>query len=121
MTTTYAILGLTVHGTASGNYDGSSLDFVSDAQQAADYYRGRGSVQTIKTDLVGFQGRIRIQATLDQDPADSQTSWFDTYTIDAASPLTMFDPHTIQGNFTWMRAAVEDFQAGTIKYIDIIY
>lgn len=119
--TTYAILAQTVHGTASGNYDGSSLDFASDAVQAADYYRGRGSVQTVKSDLVGFQGKIRIQGTLDADPQQAQVAWFDTYTINAVTPLTTFDPHTIPGNFTWMRALVEDFQAGTIKYIDIIY
>lgn len=121
MTTTYSILGQTVHGTASGNYDGSSLDFSSDPVQAANYYRGRGNVQTVKIDLLGFQGTIRIQGTLDADPDDALVAWFDAYTINAPTPLTTFDPKAIPGNFTWMRALIENFQAGTIKYIDIIY
>jgi hypothetical protein len=119
MTTTAVILGTTVYGTASGNYDGSSQDWASNAAQAANYYRGRGSVQTIIINISGFEGVIVLEATLDADP-DSAT-WFDTYTVTAASPLTGRRVATITGNFTWMRVHVSDFDAGTINSVNITY
>ena len=119
MTTTATILGTTVYGTASGNYDGSSQDWASDAVQAANYYRGRGSVQTVTIDMSGFEGVIVLEATLDAD-SDSAT-WFDTYTVTAASPLTARRVATVTGNFTWMRVHVSDFDAGTINFVNITY
>ncbi len=41
------ILDTTVYGTPSGNYDGSSQDWLSDPVKAANYYRGQGSIQTV--------------------------------------------------------------------------
>jgi hypothetical protein len=119
MTTTATILGTTVYGTASGNYDGSSQDWASDAAQAANYYRGRGSVQTITIDMSGFEGVIVLEATLDADP-DSAT-WFDTYTVAAESPLTERRVATVTGNFTRMRVHVREFDAGTINFVTITY
>ena len=40
MITTETLLNSTVHGIPSGNYDGSSQDWFSDAVKAANYYRG---------------------------------------------------------------------------------
>lgn len=119
MTTSTVMLGTTVYGTASGNYDGSSQDWASDAVQAANYYRGRGSVQTIAFDLTGFVGDIRLEATLDAD-ADSAT-WFETYDIQAASALTQRQVTTITGNFTWMRVRVVEFDSGTINSVIITF
>jgi hypothetical protein len=119
MTTSTMIVGTTVYGTASGNYDGSSQDWTSNAVQAANYYRGRGSVQTIVFDLVGFVGDIQLEATLDSD-ADYAT-WFETYDIQAAAPLTQRQVTTITGNFTWMRVHVREFDAGTINFVTITY
>jgi hypothetical protein len=119
MTTTATILGTTVYGTASGNYDGSSQDWASDAAQAANYYQGRGSVQTVTIDMSGFEGVIVLEATLDADPRSA--TWFDTYDIQAASALTQRQVATITGNFTWMRVRVSDFDAGTINFVNITY
>ena len=47
MVNTNTILSSTVYGTPSGNYDGSSQDWYSDAVQAADFFRGRGGLQTV--------------------------------------------------------------------------
>ncbi len=44
MTTTVALLSYTEYGVPSGNYDGSSEDFIGTPQKAANYYRGRGGV-----------------------------------------------------------------------------
>ena len=119
--TTQTILDTTVYGQASGNYDGSSQDWVSDAVRAANYYRGQGSVQTVAFTVAGFEGTMTVEATLDSVP--DTADWFDTfaYTAGAASPLTQYYPTTIVGNFTWMRIRVEDFAAGTINSVVITY
>ena len=44
--TTESLLGNTVYGTPSGNYDGSSTEFYGDPVIAANYYAGLGAIQT---------------------------------------------------------------------------
>jgi hypothetical protein len=44
---TVVLVPTTEHGVPSGNYDGSSQDFVADPAKAANYYRGRGGLQTV--------------------------------------------------------------------------
>lgn len=119
MTMSAVIIGTTRYGTAAGNYDGSSQDWYSNAVQAANYYRGRGSVQTIAFDLTGFVGDMRLDATLDAD-ADNAT-WFETFDIQAAAPLTQRQVTTVTGNFTWMRVRVTEFDAGTINSVTITF
>ncbi len=121
MSQTYTLLAATQHGVPSGNYDGSSMDWASDPVQAADYYRGRGSsTQTVTFSLLGFDGRIILEATLDAEPTDA--AWVETYRIGSpGTPLTDYHPVTVPGNFVWMRARVELFDAGTISYINITY
>ena len=63
--TTEIILGTTVYGEPSGNYDGSSQDWASDAVPAASYYRGRGGLQTVTFSVENFEGTIYLDATLD--------------------------------------------------------
>lgn len=121
---TQIILSNTVHGTPSGNYDGSSLTFVSDAAKAVGYYRGQGSIETVFIQVTGFDGIITLQATLDEDPStiDSELGWFDVYTYDAAGETrTDYHPAVLTGNFTWIRAVVTQFEAGTINSITTTY
>ncbi len=120
-TTTQTILDTTVYGTAAGNYDGSSQDWVSDARKAANYYRGYGSIQTVTISVTGFEGILYIEATLDSDP--DSAAWFPTYTYGDGSttPLSDYHPATITGNFTWMRVRVEGFSGGTINSVTITY
>lgn len=120
-TTTLQLLPTTTYGTPSGNYDGSSQDFDGDRQQAANYYGGFGSLQTVAIFLNAFQGRIRIEASLDSDPAlDSQ--WFRVYDFDSTEDATTDNFSTnITGNFVWIRANVQDFEAGTISKIMLSY
>ena len=117
--TTQSFLSNVVYGDPSGNYDGSSQDWASDAKRAANYYRGQGSLQTITFDFTDFVGTMYAEATLDAD-ADSAT-WFTTYTYSAGDPVTARQPATITGNFTWMRIRVEDFAGGTINSVTITY
>lgn len=119
---TQILLDTTVHGTASGNYDGSSQDWYSEARQAANYYRGRGGLQTVIIRVTNFVGLIRIQATL--DTLQHTASWFDTYEYGDSSsgvPITDYHPATITGNFVWLRADIEGFDQGTIDAVTVTY
>ena len=120
-TTTLQLLPTTTYGTPSGNYDGSSEDWSGEIQQAANYYGGFGDLQTVAFFLNGFQGRIRVEASLETLPvADSE--WFRVYNFDTTSePTTNNFSININGNFTWMRANVEDFSQGTITKLMLSY
>ena len=119
-TTTVTLIPATVYGTPSGNYNGSDPDFVGDPQKAANYYRGRGGVQTIQWNLSGAQALITVQATLDADPATVQ--WFDiTAYGNATTPVTAVHSDSVLGNFTWLRAAVTGFAAGNITAVTATY
>jgi uncharacterized membrane protein len=120
-TTSTTILDTTVYGTPSGNYDGSSQDWISDAVKAANYYRGYGSIQTVLFSVTGFEGIIHLDATLDSDPGSA--AWFETFVYGDGSsiPLTDYHPESIQGNFTWMRVRVVGFSGGTINAVTITY
>ena len=123
-TTTVTLVPATQNGVPSGNYDGSSEEFIGDPQKAANYYRGRGGVQTIKWDFEGVQGEVTIQATLDADPATVQ--WFDIAsfgdgsTADSAT-ITTLHYESVLGNFTWLRAVVTNFTDGTIELVSATY
>lgn len=120
MSTNSIILGLTQHGVPAGNYDGSSQNFDSDGAKAVGYYRGLGSIQTVYQRITGFQGVITLQATLDQNWEDA--NWVDVNVFgDASTVSSGVYPVTLTGNYTWMRAHITDFSAGTIDSITITY
>jgi len=117
---TISILDNVVYGTASGNYDGSSQLFYSNAVPAANYYAGNGSIQTILYDLSEFVGKITVQATLNDLP--DQAQWVDISTRgDGSSEDMGITTATVTGNFSWLRAKVEDFDAGTIQAVNVSY
>lgn len=114
------ILGTTVYGQASGNYDGSSQDFYSDAQPAVSYYQGQGSIQTITIRVTNFVGIIKLEATL-MDPANSAL-WFEIHSFgDGVFQENGVHPISILGNYVWVRAHILGFDAGTIDSIQITY
>lgn len=122
--TTVTLLPYTEYGVPSGNYDGSSEDFVGDPQKAANYYRGRGSIQTLRWVFRGVQGEVVIQATLDNDPAESR--WFDIASYgdgSSADSSTITDTYieAVMGNFTWLRAVVSNFKDGVIEVVQATY
>lgn len=120
-TTTLQLLPTTTYGTPSGNYDGSSLDWSGDPQRAANYYGGFGGLQTVAFYLNQFQGIIRIEATLDSTPT-TDADWFRVEDYDTTSSIITDNfSRNITGNFTWMRATVIDFQAGTITKVMLSY
>ena len=120
-TTTVQLLPTTTYGTPSGNYEGSSLDWSGDDQKAANYYGGFGQLQTVAFYLLNFQGLIRIEATLESEPA-VDADWFKVNDFDSTSTATTNNfSVNITGNFTWIRATVIGFEAGTITKIMLSY
>ena len=117
---TVTMLNNVEYGSASGNYDGSSQLFYSNAVPAANYYAGNGSVQTLRYVLVGFVGTITIQATLNDLP--DQAQWVDiSERGDGVTPDSGISGSTVTGNFSWLRARVEAFDAGTIESVTVSY
>ena len=119
-TTTLQLLPTTTHGTPSGTYDGSSLSFAGPRQKAADYYGGYGDLQTVAFFLAEFVGSITIEATLDELPA-ADSNWFAVADYSAATPTTENFSRNIVGNYTWIRATVSNFTAGTISKLALSY
>lgn len=118
--TTQTLLSNVVYGQASGNYDGSSQDWYSNAVPAANYYNGLGNIQTVFYDLQGFVGIITIEATLNEIPTAAQ--WFDiSERGDGINPDTGYTSSTVTGNFSWIRARVEGFDGGTITAVTAVY
>jgi hypothetical protein len=115
------LIPATVHGTPSGNYDGSSLDFDGTRQKASDYYISKSGTQSVLFDVDDFVGDVTIQGTLDADP-EVDDQWFDIYEFpDDSSATTATISYTIKGNFTWLRARVTNFTSGTINSITLTY
>jgi hypothetical protein len=121
MVTTETILDTTVYGEPSGNYDGSSQEWYSDPVKAADYYHGRGGLQTILFSVTDFEGDMYLEATLDTLP--DTAAWFNTYTYGDGStiPLTDYHPANVTGNFVWLRVRVSNFSGGTINSVTVSY
>jgi hypothetical protein len=120
MITTATLLSNVEHGVPSGRYDGSSLDWYSDVVQAANYYRGRGGLQTLTFRVNDFVGRIYVEAAL--DTVSETAHWFRVYEYgDVVTPLTDTHPETIQGNFVWIRLHIVGFDSGTIESVTISY
>jgi hypothetical protein len=118
--TTQILIDDVTYGIASGNYDGSSQDWYSNAVPAANYYGGQGNLQTIVYQLQGFVGIITIEATLND--AQESAPWFDVATYsDGSSVETGTIPVNVVGNFTWIRAHITGFDAGTIQAITAAY
>jgi hypothetical protein len=111
--TTQTLVDNVVYGTASGNYDGSSQDWLSDAVPAANYYGGQGALQTVTYQLQDFVGVITVEATLN-DLQDS-APWFEVATIgDGSTADSGTIPTTVLGNFVWLRAHIVGFDSGTL-------
>lgn len=119
-TTTQTMLTNVVYGQASGNYDGSSQLFYSNAVPAANYYAGNGSIQTLFYSLDNVVAIITVQATLNDLP--DQAQWFDiSERGDGENPNTGYTSSTVTGNFSWLRVRVDGFESGTITSVTAVY
>lgn len=115
------LLPLTVYGTPSGNYNGSSPDFIGNAVIASSYYGHRGTgLQTVVLQVTDFVGVINLQATLND--WTEQAMWFDVDTYgNGANTTTATTAINLPGNFVWIRAKVTEFTSGTINSATVIF
>lgn len=119
-TSSYTLIPFTSFGSATGNYDGIATTFTGDPVKAAAYYSKDKSVQTVSWYLTGLVGVITIEATLDAD--SDTTNYFPIRTIgDGVTPLTENDFANLEGNYTWLRATVTLFTAGSISKVSVGY
>jgi hypothetical protein len=119
--TTITLLQNIQNGVPSGNYDGSSQDFYSDAGKGNGYYQGYQPLQQVEIRVENFQGTVTLQGTLDAIPLAS--IWVDLGVIDLndSSLNTLTTSIILLGSYTWIRAHVTDFQAGKIDYLTSVY
>ena len=118
--TTVSLLPLTVYGSPSGNYDGSSTTFIGNAVPAANYYGGQGSLQTLTYTVAGLDAVVTIEATLNDLPESAPWFQLDSYG-NATGNITGTGTNTVVGNFAWLRAVVTDFTAGNITSVTASY
>ncbi len=117
-TTSTTLLATTTFGTSSGNYDGSSLTFNGDKVKGDGYYGFSDGVHTVQTRVTAFVGTLKIQGSLQKDPAN--TDWVDINNIvigDGSTAITDSYFNNFTGNFVWIRVTVSDFTAGNINNI----
>ena len=120
--TNLTLLGTTVFGTPSGNYDGSSNYFEGDPVKAVGYYAGQGSIETVFIRLTNTIGIITVKASLNDNPESA--AWFDVFEFgDLVTPVTgtVTIPATLTGNYAWLKVAVTGFDAGTIDGVTVSY
>lgn len=120
-TTSQQLLPATSHGTASGNYDGSSTSFTGDAVKAAGYYSTHGTLQSVAFFTTDLSATITIEATVDSDTSTAE--WFIVHTVagDGSSLTDDNEVANLTGRFTWIRAKVTDFTQGVINKVTVSY
>jgi hypothetical protein len=112
------VLNSIAYGQASGPYNGSSTTFSSDQLKGNGYYGYTDGLHTVSYKLTNFVGIIDFQASLLQNPTDSD--WFDitTTTIgNGTSAITGSYFFNFTGNFVWCRAHITNFTAGNINQV----
>ena len=133
-TASYTLIPATQFGVATENYDGVSEEFTGVPIKAAAYYLKAKGLQTSSWYIAGFQGKIELEGTLDTN-SDSENY----FTISSAMignipdaeiqifpyptypPVTENNAENIEGNFTWIRAKVTRFTAGSITKVSLGY
>ena len=120
-TSAYNLLPSTMYGTAVENYDGIATTFSGIPQKAAAYYSKDKSIQTVSWYLTNFIGYLTIEATLDEN-SDSDNYFPINVVGDGINPLSENDFANLEGNYTWVRATISNFGAGsTINKVSIGY
>ena len=127
--TATTLIPSTTNGTATGNYDGSSTWFFSDAAKGDGFYGYSDGLHTASWQLTDFTGKITIEASLVETPVS--TDWFDVTLVDPAGTASgtiqtyttesSHKAYNFTGNFVNVRASITDFTAGTINKLRFNY
>lgn len=109
--TTLQLLPQTVYGS----------NVVGEPQKAAAYYLGNKNLQTVTWSFTTVKATMIIEASLANNPT-SDDDWFVVYTLATGNnTLTQNGFTNIEGNFVWLRARVNPFDAGVIQYVKVTY
>jgi hypothetical protein len=102
------------------NISTESVNFsYSDKKSGAGYYKRSDSTHTVSYSVDSFVGTIKLQATLELYPTD--TDWFDvidsSFGGDSTTSTTVISKN-FTGNFVWIRAAysIQNGSITTIRY-----
>lgn len=117
--------------------DSTAVTVTGDKFKGAGYFGFGHSLHTVEFQVTGFIGGYKIQGTLATNP--SENDWMDVplsedsqYFIDTTGLISRITGHitvsyetattnvkiyNFNGNFTWVRAVVTDWTAGTINRI----
>ena len=102
----------------------STIETVTGEKFKGEGYYGRSDgFHTVQYTITGFQGKIKMQATLAVDPAE--TDWF---TLDETEHETIGFANdgpiatgshlkNLTGNFVWVRVVVSSWSDGTVNSI----
>lgn len=109
--------------------NGAPYTVTGTSNPAAAYYLGNRDLQTVAVKLTQVTGNIVIEASLATTPTNND--WFQVYMLQAnanAAPNTApkiasnASVYTnIEGNFVYIRAKIEDFNAGILHYVKLSY
>ena len=134
--TATTLIPSTTNGTATGNYDGSSTWFYSDAAKGDGFYGYSDGLHTVSWQITDFVGKITIQASLVETPVDDAypdtPDWFDVVLVDPAgtasgttqtysSSTSSQVAFNFTGNFVNVRASISDWTAGSINKLRFNY
>lgn len=103
----------------------AELTYVSDKVKGDGYYGYADGLHTMSFHFKDFKGRIWVQATLVDDPAE--TDWFpiglDTNTdyFEYTTQTSGTVGTTFQGNFVWLRVKIDRDQFGDSAYDSSIH
>jgi hypothetical protein len=109
--------------------NGAPYTVTGTSNPAAAYYLGNRDLQTVAVKLTQVTGNIVIEASLATSPTNND--WFQVYMLEAnanAAPNTAPEIASnasvytnIEGNFVYIRAKIEDFNAGILHYVKLSY
>ena len=109
--------------------NGAPYTVTGTSNPAAAYYLGNRDLQTVAVKLTQVTGNIVIEASLATTPTNND--WFQVYMLQAnanAAPNTAPEIASnasvytnIEGNFVYIRAKIEDFNAGILHYVKLSY
>ena len=107
------------------NNDGTAqpYDVVGNSVQGASYYLGNQDLQTLSYNFSEVTGNLVIEAALSNPP--SEDDWFRIWET-SANNTSNINSNTssytnLTGNFVFLRAKINDFQNGTVKYVKVSY
>jgi len=94
-------------------------EYIGGLVEGGSYYLRPSATTTLNGSLSSdFVGNIVIEGSLSPDQNDIK--WFTVASYPVNANLTTFN-QTIQGNFVWLRAKVQDFAAGTVNTLTATY